>query len=236
MNKTTNERLQNHREDGDIVTPSSRWEKEIQMYKRFLPHIQPENAIIFITYRLAFSLPQAFYLKESIRKIKSRMQKEIHKNFKKRKEITAKYEYKLFLVEDLFYPKISNSPQWLMEKSIVEIVEESLLWGHQKRYELFSYCIMPNHIHILIRPMKIENENKFYELKDIMYSHKRFTAREANKILNRKGDFWYREFYDHYIRNEKEFRNVLRYIYHNPVKAGLVSEPEDWRFNKIMEL
>jgi len=87
-----------------------------------------------------------------------------------------------------------------------------------------------------MRPMKIENENKFYELKDIMYSHKRFTARDANKILNRKGDFWYREFYDHYIRNENEFRNVLRYIYHNPVKAGLVSKPEDWRFNKIMEL
>ena len=164
------------------------------------------------------------------------MQKEIHKNSKIRKEITAKYEYKLFLIEDLFYPEIVNSPKWLKEKNIAEIVEESLLWGHKKRYELFSYCIMPNHIHILMRPMKIENENKFYELKDIMYSHKRFTARDANKILNRKGDFWYREFYDHYIRNENEFRNVLRYIYHNPVKAGLVSEPEDWRFNKIMEL
>ncbi|HHE38524.1 MAG TPA: hypothetical protein ENL20_08120, partial [Candidatus Cloacimonetes bacterium] len=109
------------------------------MYKRFLPHIQPENAVIFITYRLAFSLPQAFYKKESIRKIKSRMQKEIHKNSKIRKEITAKYEYKLFLIEDLFYPEIVNSPKWLKEKNIAEIVEESLLWGHKKRYELFSY-------------------------------------------------------------------------------------------------
>lgn len=206
------------------------------MYKRFLPHIQPKNAVIFITYRLAFSLSQAFYKKESIGKIKYRMQKEIHKNSKKRKEITTKYEYKLFLVEDQFYSEVNNSPHWLKERRIAEIVEESLLWGHLNRYELFSYCIMPNHVHILMRPLNIEGKEKFYSLKDIMYSHKRFTAREANKVLNRKGDFWYREFYDHYIRNENEFRNVLRYIYHNPVKAGLVSEPEDWRFNKIMDL
>jgi REP element-mobilizing transposase RayT len=83
--------------------------------------------------------------------------------------------------------------------------------------------------------MKIKNGEKFYSLKDIMYSHKRYTAHKANKILERNGNFWYREFYDHYIRNEKEFRNVLRYIYYNPVKAKLVSEPEDWEFNKIIE-
>ena len=205
------------------------------MYKRFLPHIQPDDAIIFITYRLAFSLPQAFYKKESIKKIKLRMQKEIHKNHQRRNEITSKYEFKLFLIEDHYYPEINKSPQWLRERKIAEIVEESLLWGHLKRYELFSYCIMSNHVHVLIRPMKIKNGEKFYSLKDIMYSHKRYTAHKANKILERSGNFWYREFYDHYIRNEKEFRNVLRYIYYNPVKAKLVSEPEDWEFNKIIE-
>ena len=206
------------------------------MYKRFLPHIQPEDTAIFITYRLAFSLPQAYYMKEAIKKIKLRMQKEIIRNPKNRRAVTVKYKYRLFLFEDMFYHQIDNSPQWLVEENIAEVVEQSLLWGNRKRYDLFSYCIMPNHVHVLLRPLKIEETNKYFSLKDIMNNHKRFTAREANKILNRNGDFWFREFYDHYIRNEKEYRNVLRYIYYNPVKAGLVQEPEDWKFNKIMEL
>jgi type I restriction enzyme R subunit len=49
--------------------------------------------------------------------------------------------------------------------------------------------------------------------------------------LQRKGRFWFREYFDRYIRNEPHFANAVRYIHENPVQAGLVDRAEDWEFS-----
>ena len=64
-----------------------------------------------------------------------------------------------------------------------------------------------------------------------MFSIKRYTARQANIILNREGNFWQHESYDHIVRNETELSNIIRYILMNPVKAGLVSDWREWQWN-----
>ena len=64
-----------------------------------------------------------------------------------------------------------------------------------------------------------------------MQSIKRFSARQANKILNRTGSFWQAESYDHVVRDENEYYRVVKYISNNPVKAGLIEKCEDWKFN-----
>ena len=64
-----------------------------------------------------------------------------------------------------------------------------------------------------------------------MHSLKSFTSHEANKILNRKGNFWYKEYFDRYIRDGKHYRATLRYIEENPVKARICEKPEDWEFS-----
>jgi putative DNA methylase len=61
-----------------------------------------------------------------------------------------------------------------------------------------------------------------------MRSLKGFTAREINKTLGLSGALWQKESYDHWVRNEDEFDKIRRYIENNPVKAGLVSKPEDF--------
>ena len=63
-----------------------------------------------------------------------------------------------------------------------------------------------------------------------MKSLKGFTAREAIKLLDRKGTFWQAESYDREIRDDIEFWRVIRYILNNPVKAGLCPKPEDWKY------
>jgi hypothetical protein len=60
---------------------------------------------------------------------------------------------------------------------------------------------------------------------------KSFTAHEANRILDRKGRFWFPEPFDRYIRNHEHFKKTIRYIEGNPVKAGLCEKPSDWRFS-----
>ena len=203
-----------------------------QFYRRNLPHIQPEEAILFITYRLFFKLPDEYL--NRVKLLKTEFQNKIRSVKKKNIESEKlKFEKNLFDYKDNFIGKFQNSPFWLKEDKIAKIIKDSLFWGSQKRYDLFAFCVMPNHVHILIRPVIIDD--KPFPLQKIMYDHKHFTAIEANKLLKRKGNFWQDEHYDHYIRNENEFFNILNYIYLNPVKANLVENPDEWEFTYINE-
>lgn len=114
---------------------------------------------------------------------------------------------------------------FLRDESVAEIVQNALLYHDDKKYKLQSWVIMPNHIHFLLSP-KLD-----FSLSEIAHSIKSYTAKEANKILNRQGIFWQHEPFDRYIRNIKHFANVVKYIEENPVKAKLCAKPEDWRFS-----
>ncbi len=65
----------------------------------------------------------------------------------------------------------------------------------------------------------------------IMQSLKRYTAREANKILGRRGAFWQDESYDHVVRDSNELERIVLYVLHNPVKAGLIEHWRDWKWS-----
>ncbi len=58
------------------------------------------------------------------------------------------------------------------------------------------------------------------------------TAARANRILNRVGEeFWQREYYDRWVRNDKELASIIRYIEQNPVTAGLAASAEYYRWS-----
>ena len=63
-----------------------------------------------------------------------------------------------------------------------------------------------------------------------MHSLKSFTAKEANRLIGRKGDFWQVDYYDRYIRNERHYYRAIEYIEMNPVNAGLCEDRGEWRF------
>ncbi len=113
----------------------------------------------------------------------------------------------------------------LKDKRIASIVQETLLKFDGAKYKLIAWSIMPNHVHLLI---KIFEDNL---LSNIMHSIKSYTAHEANKILGRKGRFWFKEYFDRFIRNEKHFVQTIDYIENNPVKAKLCKAPSDWQFS-----
>ena len=113
----------------------------------------------------------------------------------------------------------------LRDDSIAQIVQDTLLFNHQKKYELICWCIMPNHVHTLIAPVE------GMSLSEIMYDWKSYTTHAINKALNRKGKLWMMEYFDRYIRDDNHFQKVVNYIHNNPVKAGLVADPADWRWS-----
>jgi putative transposase len=199
-----------------------------EYYKRNLPHIQMNDGIYAITFRLAFSLPKEFITKMKLDKeqfdntVKKISSDELN-SFKN--EFSKKY-YTYF---DNFIGKYNASHEWLKNKDCAQTVFKSIQYWNKKRYELYSFCIMSNHVHLLIKPL-FETSDYCFPLSKILYSIKRHTAGKCNIILNRKGQFWHHESYDHQIRNVDDFYYQLHYILQNPVKAKLVKDWKDWEF------
>jgi REP element-mobilizing transposase RayT len=170
-------------------------------YRRHLPHWQPADKALFLTWRLSGSLPRKILLT-------SLKEENVGKRF-------------LFLDQEL--DKGRYGPTWLKDIRIAKTVVDSLWHGvdHLRLYTLEAYVVMSNHVHVLVWPKAL--------LPRITKSLKGFTAREANHILDRTGEkFWQEESFDHAVRSEDEFYRIKRYIERNPVKAGLVKNPEDW--------
>jgi REP element-mobilizing transposase RayT len=122
---------------------------------------------------------------------------------------------------------MSDGLTYLSDERIAESISETILKFDRVKYELHSWVIMPNHVHILITPLDD------YSLAEILHSIKSFTANFANKTLGRNGRFWSPEYFDRFIRDREHYASAKRYIENNPVKAGLCKEPEDWRWSSV---
>jgi len=116
-------------------------------------------------------------------------------------------------------------PMFLRQDAIANLVVESLHRGAEHGdYELASFVVMANHVHVLLLP-KVPPSRLLKSLKGC-------TAREANRLLGRTGEpFWQRETYDHWVRDGREWERIKFYIENNPVKAGVVSRAEEYRWS-----
>ena len=112
----------------------------------------------------------------------------------------------------------------LRRPEIAGLVEAAFLYGDGDRYRLIEWCVMPNHVHVLIEPLR-------RSLPDIVQAWKSVTARSANRLLGRQGPFWMRDYYDRYIRDARHLYRARRYIWLNPVAAGLCRAPAEWRWS-----
>ena len=112
---------------------------------------------------------------------------------------------------------------WLANPCTAAAVVDTLFTAHKqwKLCGLFAWVVMSNHVHALLKPHK--------PLREGTRAIKSTTARQANVILSRTGQpFWQDESYGHWVRNDREFESIVRYIERNPVRAGLIQSVEEW--------
>ena len=117
--------------------------------------------------------------------------------------------------------------RWFQYADLKTMAEESLLYWHNHRYDIIAWAIMPNHIHVLLRP------HESHSLSRTVASWKQFMSSRIRSWTKQEGvachtPMWHREYWDRYIRDEEHWWSVIKYIHHNPVKAGLSSRAEDW--------
>jgi len=194
-------------------------------HKRFLPHIQPMGRPLFITIRSSDSIPKK-YMEEYKRY--TEMLKQAEKQKPEDHDLKVNNNKKAFAYMDDIFHNNQGSINFTKHEAVAALITENLQSLHGVSCFISAYTIMPNHLHILLRPF--ERDGKPISIAEIMKSFKGLTARQVNLILNRSGALWYREYYDHWLRSGREFVNVVEYIRQNPVKAGLVREPEEWKW------
>lgn len=188
----------------------------------YLSHYEDFSKIQHVTFHLADSLPGP-YLKQLQCELEHMPEKT--RDTEHRKRIEA-------LIDQGHGSCILQNPD------IARMVEETLLFFDNVRYQLLAWTIMPNHIHALFQPINA------WTVAKIVASWKKYTARkicdykknadqEIGVPRNYPGritveSVWYREYWDRFIRNEEPLQTTLKYIHENPVKAGLVKTAQEW--------
>jgi REP element-mobilizing transposase RayT len=207
-----------------------------QFYRHYLPHWQPPGATIFITYRLFDSLPKEVILR--LAEEKQRLQKEPARAGESRRDRALREGKRIFALTDNALDAGLVGPKWLTRDDVAAIIAENLFHHIGRLYRLWAFVVMSNHVHILVEPLMSQthpdggdDDTHFVALERITHALKSFTAKRANRVLNRSGNFWQEESFDHWARDEREFERIVTYIENNPVRAGLVDSPEKWKWS-----
>jgi hypothetical protein len=143
----------------------------------YLPHFDSPETIQFVTFRLADSLPRTVV--ESLR-----LQEESLQAFEQRLDAGL-------------------GACWLRKPEIASLVEGALLHADGERYRLLAWCLMPNHVHVVV-----EMQGNI-SLSAVLKSWKSFTVRRANAELGRSGSFWHADYFDCYMRDEAHLHRTI---------------------------
>jgi REP element-mobilizing transposase RayT len=134
-----------------------------EYYKRNLPHIQPPEATLFITFRLDGSLPQSAldqWLADNRKLEAERLKREAIGGAPLDPEVVAEekldFHRRWFGKFEALLDGAKTGPVWLKDERVAQIVADALHYRDDKVYLLFAYCIMPNHVHTVFAPLMTE--------------------------------------------------------------------------------
>jgi len=114
--------------------------------------------------------------------------------------------------------------------SLAQMVADGIrYYAKTRNYRLIAYCIMPDHVHLLIQAMEGAKD-----LTDLVRDFKKFTTtRSWSHGIN--GKLWQRGYYEHIVRKSESISAIAEYILNNPVKKGIVKSREEYPFMQIVD-
>jgi len=167
----------------------------------YLPHRDKPGLTQFVTFRLADAFPAALRSEwEALLRIEE--------DRKRRIELEA-------------YLDQGRGECHLRCPEIARLVEGALRLRHGVEYDLRAWVVMPNHVHLLFLVQSVP-------MCRLVDAWKGYTAKQANKILGRKGPFWQEGYWDTYMRDCEHEMRTKNYLENNPVKAKLAALPREW--------
>jgi urease accessory protein len=182
----------------------------------YLPHWDFADSVQAITFRLADSLPN-----QSVKKWRRELEESLNSDDPGvSRQAEAELHKRISQHEDG-----GHGACLLGKAENAKLVQDALLKGNGTDYKLIEWCVMPNHVHVLIG-MKGEAS-----LSEIVKRWKGGSAVAINRREGRTGALWMVDYHDRFVRDLNHLENAKAYIRNNPVKAGLCAQNEDWPFS-----
>jgi len=182
----------------------------IEMTKRRLPHWEQPGATYFVTFRLADAIASdvlAAWREERALWLKHHPQPWDWK--------TAREYIRRFEEEREQWLDQGHGSCLLRHADVQKIVVENLSHFDCHRYLIDAFVVMPNHVHVIVKPSEPNSLNT------ILHSWKSFTSSQINRLMNRTGPLWMAETFDTIVRDWPHLAACRGYIERNPAKAGL---------------
>ncbi|RKX70613.1 hypothetical protein DRP53_04425 [candidate division WOR-3 bacterium] len=111
------------------------------------------------------------------------------------------------------------------ERENVEFLDEALQWLQGNGYiDLYFYIAMPDHVHLVFQ---LTGDK---DLSQLMKSLKQYTGRRIRSRMGSDLRIWQAQYYEHRIRKGEDLKEIMRYCWYNPVRAGIVADPRDYPF------
>jgi REP element-mobilizing transposase RayT len=110
-----------------------------------------------------------------------------------------------------------------------EIILAACRYFDRDRYALYAAVVMPDHVHLLLKPLEKDN-GQTWKLNKILQSLKSYTAKQIPTVMTHLGTVWMPESYDRIVRDREEFEEAWQYILENPVRSGLCTQIKDYPF------
>ena len=187
--------------------PSGRPAKIGWRSRGYLPHFDVPGLIQTLTFRLNDALPTTVL--KAFEAESGDLDDKTEKEKRRRLKIEA-------------YLDAGHGSCLLRDSAAAGIVQDALLHFDTERYRLIAWCIMPNHVHVIIGCFP------GHPLARVLHSWKSFTAHAINQAFHSTGALWQKEYHDRFIRDAPHFQRALHYLEQNPVKAGLVASKAEW--------
>ncbi|KJV05668.1 REP-associated tyrosine transposase [Methylocucumis oryzae] len=134
-----------------------------------------------------------------------------------------------------FFTVVTENRQPILIEHIERLRAAFRLCKSRYPFEIDAIVVLPEHLHTLWRLP--ENDDDFS--KRWMVIKRKFSAGLPSRVISdsktkkREKGIWQRRFWEHYIRDENDWRQHVDYIHFNPVKHGYVSRPQDWPYSSF---
>ena len=164
----------------------------------------------------------------------------LRKGNKQRKQIHLKnFDYSSN--EYIFFLTICTADKkpYFSDPRVSKIIVDELEHRRaSKEIKLFCYCIMPDHLHLLVSLNEnyTKKEGAFGErtLQNWVSAFKRYTSRISGQVHDIKA-LWQANFFDHVVRKDQSLIEICSYILNNPVRKGIVLSWEEYPYSKMVD-